>query len=68
MFEYTDYLSSKSIEPVRETNTDNVVREINGRWFIRMGFAGYNTHANNRNGYTTRAKALATVRKYQTTK
>lgn len=42
------------------------VEERNGRFFIVMGFAGFNTRANNRDGYATQALALATIRKLQT--
>lgn len=36
-----------------------------GRWYILMGFAGFNSRANNRDGYETREKAEAAIRKYQ---
>jgi hypothetical protein len=39
--------------------------ERNGRWYIKLGFAGFNTRANNMNGYATKAKAEAVVRKLQ---
>lgn len=34
------------------------------RWFIRFGNAGFNSPANNRDGYQSRAKALAAIRHY----
>jgi hypothetical protein len=40
------------------------VAEYKGRWYIRMGQPGYNTRANNRDGYASKAKALAAVAKY----
>lgn len=35
------------------------------RWFIKLGFAGFNSPANNRLGYQTKAKAEAACRRYQ---
>jgi hypothetical protein len=35
------------------------------RWYIELGFAGFNSAANNRNGYETEAAALAAIRRYQ---
>lgn len=34
------------------------------RYFIRMGTPGFNSSANNRNGYATQAAALAAIRYY----
>jgi hypothetical protein len=36
-----------------------------GRWFITMGHPGFNSPANNRDGYATREKALAAFRRYR---
>lgn len=36
-----------------------------GRWFIKMGFAGYNSPTNNRWGYDTKQKAEAACKRYQ---
>ena len=36
-----------------------------GRWYIQMGFAGFNSPANNRFGYETKAKAEAACLHYQ---
>lgn len=41
------------------------VREEHGRWYIRMWFAGFNSPANNRQGYASEAHALAAIRRYQ---
>jgi len=41
------------------------VEEKAGRWFIRMGFAGFNSPSNNRMGYASEAKALAAIRRYE---
>jgi hypothetical protein len=37
-----------------------------GRWFITMGHPGYNSPANNRDGYTTEASARAAIHRYAT--
>lgn len=45
-----------------ETNSTQQVEavEIRGaRWFIRMGFAGFNLRANNGRGFETREAAIA---------
>ncbi len=34
------------------------------RWYITFGHAGFNSRANNRNGYASEAKAIAAMRKY----
>lgn len=36
------------------------------RWFISMGYAGYNSVANNGAGYASRERALAAIRYFQT--
>jgi hypothetical protein len=38
-------------EPVRQADT--------GRWYITMGHSGFNLPANNRNGYASKARAVA---------
>lgn len=35
------------------------------RWYIKMGFAGFNSPENNRNGYTTKKIAEAACLRYQ---
>lgn len=49
------------------THVSEAVRlePLNGRWFIRLGFAGFNTRANNRGGYATREAAEKVVLKLQ---
>jgi hypothetical protein len=37
------------------------VVEFNGRWYITVGHAGFNTKANNRQGYATRDKAIGAI-------
>lgn len=66
-----DYLKSKCIERPGPTG---ICRDINcpecvklspeGRWFITMGHAGFNSPSNNRFGYETKAKALAAMKRY----
>lgn len=38
---------------------------VNGCWLIKMGFAGFNSRANNSGGYSTKTGALASIRWYQ---
>lgn len=35
-----------------------------GRWYITMGHAGFNSPANNRNGYKSSLDALKATRRY----
>jgi hypothetical protein len=44
---------------------EECAHEINGRWFIKVGFAGANTDQNNRDGYANRVKAEYTCLGYQ---
>jgi hypothetical protein len=37
------------------------VAQFNGRWFITIGHAGFNTKANNGRGYATRDKAITAI-------
>ena len=50
----------------RNANCETAVAEFTetGRWFITFGHAGYNSPANNASGYSSKAKALASMRKY----
>ena len=43
---------------------ESAVEEKAGRWFIRLGFAGFNSAANNRSGYASRQAAMSAVTKY----
>ena len=36
-----------------------------GRWYIKMNYAGYNSQANNLDGYSTAAAARAAILRYQ---
>lgn len=38
--------------------------EHGGRWFITFGNAGFNSPANNRDGYATKASALKAIKRY----
>lgn len=44
---------------------EEAVHQEGTRWFIKPGFAGFNSRANNYMGYATKAKAEAAVLKYQ---
>ena len=48
------------------TGCQQAVKEnpATGQFFITMGHPGFNSPANNRNGYATREKALAAIRRY----
>lgn len=35
------------------------------RWFVTMGHAGFNSAANNRGGYASKAAAVAASRRYE---
>lgn len=67
MFEYYNYYGIDPLNIVPVTDTNDVVRyeDRNGRWYIRMHYAGFNTPANNGSGYATREQALAVTRKFQ---
>jgi hypothetical protein len=40
------------------------VEERNGRFFVKMGFAGFNSRANNRSGFETAAAALKSHQRF----
>jgi hypothetical protein len=40
------------------------VKATDGRWFIQSGHAGFNSPANNADGYSSRERALAAIRRY----
>ena len=50
----------------RNPDCETSVRQFTetGRWYITFGHAGFNSPANNSNGYASKAKALASMRKY----
>jgi hypothetical protein len=42
-----------------------VVKKERENFYIRIGFCGFNSPANNRFGYASEAKAVAAIRRYQ---
>ena len=50
----------------RNLNCKTAVAEFTetGRWYILFAHAGFNSPANNTNGYASEAKALASIRRY----
>jgi len=42
-----------------------VVQAPDGRWYVAFGHAGFNSAANNRQGYPTRLRAVEAIRKHQ---
>jgi hypothetical protein len=43
----------------------DAVEEKHGRWFIKLGFSGFNSPANNRSGYVSKERAEAAIMRYQ---
>jgi hypothetical protein len=67
----SELLFSSPCEPLknglcRKPNCEGAVAEFpeTGRWYILFGHAGYNSPANNSNGYASKAKALSSMRRY----
>jgi hypothetical protein len=50
----------------RNPNCENAVGKLdsNGRWYILFGHAGFNSPANNTNGYRSKKVALFAMRRY----
>jgi hypothetical protein len=46
-------------------DSDDAVEQRGVRWFIKPGFAGYNTTANNGPGYVSQRRAEAVIIRYQ---
>lgn len=44
---------------------DAIEERSNGRWYIKMGFAGFNSAANNNMGYAYETSAIRAIRRYQ---
>ena len=44
---------------------NDAVQQIGDRWYIKMGFAGFNTEANNWDGYRTKERAEMDILKHQ---
>jgi hypothetical protein len=52
----------------QRTNDKNDVTQQDdrtGRWYIKMGFAGFNSKANNYSGYATQDDAVRAILRYQ---
>lgn len=47
------------------TPPSSPVAEVQGRWYIMMGYSGFNSPANNRWGYASRQKAEEAILRYQ---
>lgn len=45
--------------------TNDAVEFTRGGWYIKCGYAGFNSSANNRWGYKTKASAEQAVLRYQ---
>jgi hypothetical protein len=60
-----EYLDS-DCQPVCQGDCAKAVKvdPATGRWFITMSHPGFNSRANNHDGYATRAKAEAASRRY----
>lgn len=56
---FYNYMKSRFEDSATETDKY-------GRIFIKMGFAGFNSRANNLDGYTSKEAAEAAVLRYQT--
>ena len=54
-----NHLTAKCGPVCRSTTCAEMVKQApTGRWYITMGHAGFNTTANNRNGYATMPAAV----------
>ncbi len=70
MAQFHDFIHDTQTEDAvesREVATKVVlgVAEKETRFFIKIGFAGCNTRANNRDGYVSKARAEAVILDYQ---
>ena len=45
--------------------TDDATEMFHGRWYIKCGFAGFNSYTNNHDGYITQEAAEAAINWYQ---
>jgi hypothetical protein len=46
-------------------NTTDATEQKGDRWYIKMGFAGYNSRANNLDGYASKVRAEAAITRYE---
>lgn len=61
-----DVMTDDAVEPrVVAMRVVGEAAAMTTRHFIKMGFAGFNSRANNGNGYATKAKAEAAILDYQ---
>lgn len=60
---YHNYLTEKYESECAEPG--NKERGLGDRWFIKMGFAGFNSTANNGTGYATKRAAELACMRYQ---
>lgn len=49
-----------------EVPTKDAVEKDGGRWYIKMGFAGFNCARNNGDGFDSSLEAVLTITTYQT--
>ena len=45
--------------------SDDATENVHNRWYIKVGFCGFNSSANNGFGYETKEKAESTILRYQ---
>lgn len=60
-------LFSAPCQPVcYDPNCEHAVAQLpeTGNWFITFGHCGFNSKANNRCGYASKAKAMAAMKRY----
>lgn len=50
---------------IKQTWHADATETRNGRWYIMLGFAGFNTSANNCNGYSSKESAEAVILQHQ---
>lgn len=50
---------------LKQEYTEDAVHETYGRWWIKVGFAGFNSRTNNIDGYATRGAAERAILSYQ---
>jgi hypothetical protein len=50
---------------IEQKTSDEAVECRHGRWFIKFGFAGFNSPANNRSGYDSKVSAESAIHRYE---
>jgi hypothetical protein len=61
---FRNYMNSSDETSAVEQVYPGTTKKSSG-WFIKMGFAGFNSPTNNRNGYASRAAAEKACLRYQ---